>query len=550
MSFFTFTALLTFLTNASIALFLFIKSDKRKEVHAYGRMCIFVSVWGFGSFIGSLTKSEELSKLGYHIAMNGVILIPVAFYGFVTAYTEVRQPLLYKAIILTAVIFLVSNIFFHNIFFSDVYFAFNQFYYMRWNRCETLYLVLYILFYWILLIYSFSFLIIKFIQSTGLERNRLKYIVFGTGLGWLGGHNDFIAVFRPGIYPLLNILVGVYPLIIGYAIIKHKVLDINIVIKRSLVYSILLAIVSITYLIIVVIIEYFIKGLVGYKSIIFSVLIAFFVGLILVPLRNRIQSFVDKRLFKATTPQLAELNEKLTLEVAQTEKFKAIATLASGMAHEIKNPLTAIKTFTEYFPQYRDDPDFLRRYSKIVGKEVDRIDDLIHQLLKFSKPTLSLTPTNIVQLIDNTLTFLDNDFVKRNIKLVKQYETNKILTKIDDSQIRQAFLNILLNAIDAINNDGTLTVTISVIQKDNNKRTFPDNHTTNEILISVKDSGHGIKSEDIKHIFEPFYTNKDNGTGLGLAITYGIINEHRGKIEVLSDAGCGAEFRITLPIIS
>ena len=242
------------------------------------------------------------------------------------------------------------------------------------------------------------------------------------------------------------------------------------------------------------------------------------------------------------------------------------------MAHEIKNPLTAIKTFTEYLEKHKNDPDFYTKFSKIVGKEVDRIDDLVHQLLEFSKPfPVELKKCDLVKLIDDTLAFLDSQFLKNNITVHKIYDTSSpILVTMDPVQIRQVILNIFINAIEAMETkaknhsepkraedeesliqDPSLRPADSV-QDDNlpKKKTITITITQikNHVIFSTTDTGSGIAKQDLKHIFEPFFTKKDNGTGLGLSISYGIIEKHKGKIEVKSAVGVGTEFRIKLPV--
>ena len=153
-------------------------------------------------------------------------------------------------------------------------------------------------------------------------------------------------------------------------------------------------------------------------------------------------------------------NKKLIQEVAKKEKLESIATLASGIAHEIKNPLTAIKTFTEYLPQKLDDKEFLEKFSQIVSKEGDRIDDLVHQFMDFAKPApIQLKQIDINKLIRETLDFLNNDFLKNNITThlhASMHDT--LFIQADSQQLRQAFLNIFLNAIDAMAHGGTLYV--------------------------------------------------------------------------------------------
>ncbi len=237
--------------------------------------------------------------------------------------------------------------------------------------------------------------------------------------------------------------------------------------------------------------------------------------------------------------QIAEENELLRQEVTQSDRMKSIAILASGMAHEIKNPLTPIKTFSEQLPYRLDDKEFLLKFSKIINKEVDRIDGLVQDLLNFAKPSLpQLKETNIHQLISQTLDLLNNEIIRHKIKLITSIEDSNILVNIDPKQIKQALLNIFLNAIDAMPNGGTLTINLLARMETTNK----------SLNIEISDTGCGIKFEDIPHIFDPFFSKKDHGTGLGLSITHEIIKNHNGRIFAESELEKGTTFRIELPL--
>jgi two-component system sensor histidine kinase HydH len=219
--------------------------------------------------------------------------------------------------------------------------------------------------------------------------------------------------------------------------------------------------------------------------------------------------------------------------------MKSIAILASGMAHEIKNPLTPIKTFSEQLPSHLDDKEFLLKFSRIINKEVDRIDSLVQELLNFAKPSPpQLKQVNIHQLIEQTLDLLNNEIIRHKINLNISFENKNILISIDSKQIKQALLNIFLNAIEAMPNRGTLTINTSVIA----------NAVKQSLIIEISDTGCGIDAKDLPHIFDPFFSKKDHGTGLGLSITHEIIKNHNGRILAESELGKGTAFRIELPL--
>jgi len=247
--------------------------------------------------------------------------------------------------------------------------------------------------------------------------------------------------------------------------------------------------------------------------------------------------------------QITQENELLRQEITQSERMKSIAILASGMAHEIKNPLTTLKTFTEYVPQKKDDPEFMEQYQKIMPKEIDRIENLVHELLYFAKPSLPQMQTiNPNEIISNVLLMLKQNLESLNIHVVATQLNSTSSIQADPNQIKQALLNLILNAIDAMPNGGTLTITTSL--------TFPNvkNPAQGEVPIGnpqhynieISDTGCGIAPKDLPHIFEPFFSKKSKGTGLGLAITQGIIEKHGGSINVESKINQGTTIRIKI----
>jgi signal transduction histidine kinase len=210
------------------------------------------------------------------------------------------------------------------------------------------------------------------------------------------------------------------------------------------------------------------------------------------------------------------------------------------MAHEIKNPLTPIKTFSEQLPSRLDDKEFLLKFSKIINREVDRIDSLVQELLNFAKPSPpELKQINIHQLIAQTLDLLNNEIIRHKINLRTSFENKSILVNIDPKQIKQALLNIFLNAIEAMPSSGTLNINSTVIMKSKTHKQC--------LIIGISDTGYGIDPKDLPHIFDPFFTKKDHGTGLGLSITHEIIKNHNGRILAESELGKGTSFRIELP---
>jgi signal transduction histidine kinase len=221
------------------------------------------------------------------------------------------------------------------------------------------------------------------------------------------------------------------------------------------------------------------------------------------------------------------------------------------MAHEIKNPLVSIKTFAQLLPERYSESDFRETFSNLIVHEINRIDSLVNQLLRFARPAKPLLrPMRVHEVLDKTLLLIQHRLYQKEIKLTKLWEADIDTTRADADQLEQVFLNFFLNAMDAMRRGGELTVTTKIRSGDVlvSQLSAEDDEATEALCISIRDTGDGIRAEDISHVFDPFFTTKDYGTGLGLSVVHGIIEEHGGQIEVESELSKGTAFHILLPL--
>ena len=311
-------------------------------------------------------------------------------------------------------------------------------------------------------------------------------------------------------------------------------MDIEIVFRRSLVYSILAGCITALYLVAVLIMEKCFQGFFGYRSLVATTVVGFAIAMGFVPLKNAVQAFVDRYFFHGSQEELAVENEHLRKEVQQTERLKAVATLAAGMAHEIKNPLASIKTFAEYLPEKYGDPAFREKFAKIMGQEVDKMNTLVQRLLEFSRPTQpQLHPVHLSSVVRDTLDFLQGTLLQKQIQVETAFvKTDEVLA--DPGQLKQVFLNVLLNSIEAMEQPGRITIST----RQNNGC----------LEVRLTDTGPGIPKRDLPHVFDPFYTTKPDGTGLGLSVVHSIVREHGGRITIHSEVGKGTQVQMYLPV--
>ncbi|MFA9562626.1 MAG: ATP-binding protein, partial [Nitrospirota bacterium] len=231
--------------------------------------------------------------------------------------------------------------------------------------------------------------------------------------------------------------------------------------------------------------------------------------------------------------------------VRRTDRLRSLETMAGGLAHEIRNPLTSIKAFVDLAPERKDDEQFLSRFSKVVKEDVFRIERLTREILDYAKPIEPhLREEDLNDIVESCLYTLR---VRPSHELIV-IETDLVggLPKIfvDRQQLKQGILNFLFNAVEAmLPAGGVLTV---------RTRHLELHGKSNWVQVEIQDAGSGIVPEDIEHIFDPFFTTKHlsqehEGTGLGLAIAHQIIQEHQGQIEVQSVKGRGTTFFVNLP---
>jgi two-component system sensor histidine kinase HydH len=226
----------------------------------------------------------------------------------------------------------------------------------------------------------------------------------------------------------------------------------------------------------------------------------------------------------------------LRKEVATSQRLASVGRLAAGVSHEIRNPLSSIKGFATYFKErYHNIPED-QHISDLLIQEVDRLNRVVGQLHEFARPvTISKKPIQIQSFLENSLKLIERQASEAGIDIQTRLVTEINEVYFDPDRISQVLLNLYLNAIEAMESGGTLSVTLS-------------QHSVKEgIEIRIADSGKGISKDDQAHIFDPYFTTKATGTGLGLAIVHNIIEAHKGELNLESRMDRGTTFTIFLP---
>lgn len=384
-------------------------------------------------------------------------------------------------------------------------------------------------------------ILLRHLKSNDLSSTQRKsglLITVGTSVGFILGSTTFLTVYNFPIIPYPSCFVWIFALFGTFAIARYNLFGIKIS-PKEIPYFLVTTCSTLLYL----------SLSIGFAGFIIKVLdlthaahqfIAFLLcGLLLRPLQGAFEYTIAFLLFKTTARQLRDLNHNLFERIEKDRRLSETSILAAGMAHEIKNPLTTLKTFAKFLPDRYQDSDFIKKCALHMQEETDRINNIVLQILEFaSSKNLHVTETDASLLIDETISMLNINIVRKSIKISNQTPNPTILI-IDKERFRQVLVNILLNAIEACSKNDSITISSTVT-----RRGFKHG-----VLFQLSDTGCGMSDEELTRLYDPFYSkNKQNGTGLGMNIVKRIVQDHKGDISVESKPGEGTTFFIFIPV--
>jgi PAS domain S-box-containing protein len=239
---------------------------------------------------------------------------------------------------------------------------------------------------------------------------------------------------------------------------------------------------------------------------------------------------------------------ELEQRLQRSDRLAALGTLAAGLAHEIKNPLTAVLTFSRHLARRFDDEQFREKFQSVVPRALERINDIVERLLELARPArLHFTMVRLPALLDSVIALYSNEIEAKRIAVIRDYARDVPGIQADEESIYRALVNLVANGLEAMGPRGRLTLRLGWAEGPTRVARRPGSQR--RVRIEIEDTGAGIPLPERDRIFNPFYTTKEGGTGLGLALTHKIIEEHRGTIDVASTPGVGTTFRVVLPLL-
>lgn len=250
---------------------------------------------------------------------------------------------------------------------------------------------------------------------------------------------------------------------------------------------------------------------------------------------------------------------RLEGEVRRTQRLASLGAMAARLAHEIRNPLVAVKTFCQLLPERYGDAEFVDSFSSLVGKEVNRINAIVEQFLDLSRRTpMTLMPIELHRVLEETLALMQSELLQRGVQVVCHLHKGEISILGDEEKLKQVFLNLLLNSLQAIEGAGSITISTGVrgqpgsVDLPMTRSPQPRGNgkgQPSEAWIQIADTGQGIPPERLPYLFDSFFTTKEKGSGLGLSICQGIVKELKGEIHMESEVGKGTSVTLRFPFL-
>jgi signal transduction histidine kinase len=516
---FAVSSLLAGVSSAGLGLLVLLKSENRRLGRVWCLFCLSVAIWGFGGIGFSTTLDPGRAFLWWHIAYAfGVIWIAPLFYDFVCEFLETsrRWTRVHYAVCVFWFFLLPSHL-----FFDRVHWMFNSFFYAQGGRIYPVFFV-----WWMGLVLYSHYRLLRALRTVPTKkRNQILYFLIAIAISFSGGCFSFLPNFGVDLYPWGNFAICLYPVIMSYAILKHQLMDVKVVVQKTLVYSAVSASLIAAYVATLTFISRLLEGHVMSPSVYSSAIAAGIIALLFQPLQSYLQHQLDRRFPRES------LDQDLLREAT------------GDFVHEIKRPLAnisvpaqlALRDLEEFgqhaaVPRLRQKLEFILRESLEAGQTIEAIRAIS------SRSAAQFQPVNLKELFQKLLDREQPRISESHIKIVKDFSETDDGVKGDAKQLEIAFGNIVKNAIDALQEvDATARRLRVAIHR-----------RTEGVVVDIEDTGKGIAKTDVARLFDPWFSTKGaSGMGIGLFLTREILRLHNASIEVDSQEGQGSRFRVT-----
>ncbi len=534
LAFLMFSLVVNAVMSLGLALFVLLKANALKVNRYFAYLCLVTGIMFTVYFLefyclwrGQLVMAEYWQRT----LMIFVFLIPPILFQFTMHFLNRPVPL--WVTIANYLVALSGPLFIYTPAFAYDFRLFNGLY---WLKSGPLFYpmfsyfvgnVLYVLF---MLYRNYK----STVKSTRKEQIRLVYLAFL--IGFVTGCAGFLMWLNIPLKPYSTILVSLYVLIIAYAVLKHQFLNIPLIIKNSLIYTTAMCLITLAYFALIYVFEHQLRGIMGYQSVLVSLGITLLLAGLFIPLQEFLRRVIEKYLFKGTAAQFSEHMERIQQEMILSERYKTFSDVVKSLTVAIKEPLMALKNYNAEYQQHLDDKMFLERFAQVLDIEIQKIENLVEGLDKYSHPEpLRMERTDMYALLTDLLDEMRPLLNSQKISITKSFDDHKVFyLNVDLKQIRQALMSVVEHTLKTMPEGGHLYAEVE--------------HKENDFVIFLKDTGKPIPDAQIEKVFDPFSQYHGQEPSMELAIAFSIIKNHGGKIFVNSDESEGNEFVIELPL--
>ncbi len=519
--------ILTGILSFGMALFTIVRSPKRTLAVLWALTCVVVGSWSFG--FGMLIKAQSFAAaMAWQkwVLYPGAIFIPIVYVHFVKHLVEDHRtgilPVGYGIATLFAIANASGNLVTLRIkppfqFYAEAIFPFFHAFAM---------------FFLALTVYAHWLLFDRMKTTEGKRKTQIQYVFIGTAVGFLGGSMSFPLCFDIPIFPTGCYLVAIYIIAVSYAMYKHQLMDIQLVLRKSLIYSLMTGILSSVYLIAITQGGHILQNYFGGSTLTVSIIVACFISAIFLPLRERIQNLVDRYFFR---------------DWADRETVREVA---AGFSHELKSPLAGLSLQVQQTLVELEDlesgrgsmrqvlPKIRQDLSSLLDKTMDAARR-IEAVRGVAEPAGgTLVAVSVPEVLASSLVILGPLVARVGAEVSKSIPGDLALVRSDPKQLEIVFINLMKNALEAMEEEPL---------ERPRRLLLGAKVEGGSVLVTVSDTGPGIPPKDVGHLFEPYHTTKGRkGTGMGLYLSQQIVKAHGGLMEVKSEEGKGTEFRVTL----
>ncbi len=520
---FALSGLFITITSALMALVMLLEGQRALQ-RVWGIFCLAVFLWGLGAFMLATTANAFSALTWWKVAYVGVIFIPVLFVHFVYIFLNITPRLFIKVLYLISLFYLGSNLL-TTAFIQDVHWVFNQFYYLSPTPLYNSFVAFFIF----LTSYAHILLYKGYRHTKGQQRIQIEYFFVASLIGFVGGSFSFYPVYGVDFYPYLNFTVCLYPLIMGYAIFKHRLMNLRVIMTQLFVLSLWVFIFARVLLSPVGSKEQFVD--------IILLLLTVIIGVFLI--RSVIKEIRQREHIEKLAKDLEAANERLKELDQLKSEFVSLAT------HQIRGPIAAIKGYASMMLEgdYGAVPEVCRKPVETILQSSSSLAGIVQDFLDVSRieqgrMKYEFAVFNLSELLRAVSEELAPNIERKGLRVKLEIEDG-IMVHADTGKMRQIVENLIDNAV-KYTEQGTITITMT--------------KTGEQALLKVADTGVGIAQETLPHLFKKFSRASDaskanlKGTGLGLYVAKQLVEAQGGKIWAESEGeGKGATFSVELP---